>query len=518
MNNGERIKNLIVDKISKLNRHPFLFVGSGLTKRYLETETWEDLLKHLITHISENSLKYSEYANEVKGLIEDSTYTKFPKIASLLENDYNRAVFKDEKFEYFRKNHIALIEDGISPFKIAISENFKKISNQEFKLKDEIELINKMAIRNVSGIITTNYDTFLENIFKDYKVYVGQEELIFSELHGSGEIYKIHGCVEQPQSIVITSDDYDKFMKKSPYLVAKILTIFLEYPIIFLGYSISDKNIYNILESISTCLNSTQLDKLKERFIFVEYDPNEEDISRHSISFKNNTTIEMTKIKTSNFTPIYEGVNGIQARYNPKILRQLKKEIYLLAESTNPTSKIYATGFENLDTLEENGRYVVSIGVNTSRGVPIKAKDIYKDIVYDNQYLDSNLVIKHYLPELLKNNSGGLPMYKYIKDFPELVKGRIKEEQEKRKSIDDFFNSALKKGKTNYRKGLENKTIAEIRKKEGNKNLYKKIYFLEEDEINLSELEKYLKEIFKQNELDSELRRLIRIYDWLKYR
>jgi hypothetical protein len=33
-------------------------------------------------------------------------------------------------------------------------------------------------------------------------------------------------------------------------LAAKILIIFLEHPVIFLGYSISDKNIENVLKAI----------------------------------------------------------------------------------------------------------------------------------------------------------------------------------------------------------------------------------------------------------------------------
>lgn len=43
--------------------------------------------------------------------------------------------------------------------------------------------------------------------------------------------------------------------------------------------------------------------------------------------------------------------------------------------------------------------------------VSIKAEQLYEDIVFDNQYFNPELVVEEYLPELLKNNSGGLPMY-----------------------------------------------------------------------------------------------------------
>ena len=49
------------------------------------------------------------------------------------------------------------------------------------------------------------------------------------------------------------------------------MTIFMEYPIIFMGYSISDSNIQKIIKSIIDCLDEEQVKVLEDRFIFVEY-------------------------------------------------------------------------------------------------------------------------------------------------------------------------------------------------------------------------------------------------------
>ena len=69
---------------------------------------------------------------------------------------------------------------------------------------------------------------------------------------------------------------------------------------------------------------------------------------------------------------------------------------------------------------------------------------------------------------------------------------------------------------------MNTKTINHIISREGNTEAYKKIYFLEKDEINLDDLENYLKNIITQNLVsiknNSELKRLIRIYDFLKFR
>lgn len=39
---------------------PFLFVGSGLSKRYLDTPDWKDLLKSISVKISDNPFYFSK--------------------------------------------------------------------------------------------------------------------------------------------------------------------------------------------------------------------------------------------------------------------------------------------------------------------------------------------------------------------------------------------------------------------------------------------------------------------------
>ncbi len=92
-------------------------------------------------------------------------------------------------------------------------------------------------------------------------------------MQGIAEIYKIHGSVQNPESIVINKADYQKFYDKGKYLAAKLMTIFMEYPIIFIGYSISDSDIQAILSDVVECLPLDKIETLQKRFIFVEYNP-----------------------------------------------------------------------------------------------------------------------------------------------------------------------------------------------------------------------------------------------------
>ncbi|MDC7956286.1 SIR2 family protein [Fusobacterium simiae] len=507
--------------ITSLNRQPILFIGSGFSKRYLGLENWEELLKKFISDISNDDFKYEMYANKIS---EEDYYGKQAAIAKLLEKDYNEAVFNDQKFNDFKIRNKNFIKKGISPFKIAIAEYFENIDYNNTEEKEEINLLKEIQQRNISGIITTNYDKFLEKIFQNFKVFAGQEELIFSNLEGIAEIYKIHGTSSSPETIIITSDDYKKFEEKSDYLTAKLLTIFLEYPIIFIGYSINDKNIKNIFSSIAKCLNQEQLEKLKQRLIFIEYKKLENSsVDTHSIDFNNGKIIEMIKIKTDNFSEIYKSLKEIKAKYSPRVIRDLRNEIYKLAEDSNPNSLVVATGFENLNKLDDTKLYTIGIGVKEDGyGIPVTAEKIYEDIILDNGYFMPDLIVSYYLPTLLKTNSGGLPIYKYLKDYKGNISENIKNEIAKRTELNLFLNKQQNDLKENYRNTLTEKTVNYIISREGNKEAYKKIYFLEKEEINLNDLENYLKSIIIQKLVNiknnSELKRLIRIYDFLKFR
>lgn len=510
------ILDIIRNAIQITGHHPFLFIGSGISKRYLNTEKWDELLKVFCTEFSGNDFQYNVYENEIDT---KDYYGLQPAIASLLEKDYNRAVLTDEQYHDFRLTHKQELLNNVSALKIAISEH---LSNPFFpKDNPELELLKKLAKRSISGIITTNYDTLLETLFPNFDTYIGQEELLFSNITGIGEIYKIHGSVTDARSLVLTSKDYENFEKKASYLIAKLLTIFLEYPIIFLGYSLNDRNIRNIFETISDCLSQGKLDKLKDRLIFVEYSDSES-ISEFSMQFKNENHVKMNRISTCDFAKIYESILSIKSKYSPAVLRYLRRDIYELANSSKPTEGIVATGFENLDTLNAADQFILGVGIGKN-GHMIKAEQLYEDLVFDNQHFNPDLVVDEYLPELLKNNSGGLPMYKYLKYYQGQTFERVQNNILKYTDIDKFLNEQLRRQKSTYRKTYGPLSISKIIELEGFDSAYRKLIFLNENEIDCAELLDYLQELLKNNAQkllhgNSELKRLIRMYDLVKYK
>lgn len=241
----EYLKEYITD----MKVRPILFIGSGFSQRYINSPTWSNLLKQLIEDNPEIEMPIQYFIQEYNG--------DYAKIASALVDYYHT---------YSWKNHTD--EENFPPFlfespsrsihmkyKIAsILQNLmKEFDPDTHKLHEEIKLLKKLSPQ---AIITTNYDNLLETLFPKYEALVGQQVIKKKKSTDIGHILKIHGSVEDCDSIIIEQQDYDNFSEKQIYLIAKLFTYFLEHPIVFIGYSLSDENIKSILYNVKQIIDS----------------------------------------------------------------------------------------------------------------------------------------------------------------------------------------------------------------------------------------------------------------------
>lgn len=301
--------NSLSKMVDNFQTIPFIFVGSGISRRYYNLPDWTNLLKHMVSQFNGDKFAYRAY--EDKALSQEHPYGLNPLIATLIEKDFNQEWFRNKKIRRVDETYTKYILDGCSPFKEELSFYLLKKSNLQEQYKTEVSMLCNVAKKSIAGIITTNYDLFFKTYLSEYKTYIGQQSLLFSQLQGIAEVYKIHGSVDNPNSIIINENDYKEFKEKSEYLAAKLLTIFMEYPIIFIGYSVTDQNIRDILNSIVKCMSSEQISKLKNKFIFVEYDStiNGYEIGDSTFSFGLNM-LTMTKVRISDFSILYNALSS----------------------------------------------------------------------------------------------------------------------------------------------------------------------------------------------------------------
>lgn len=72
--------------VARFNTTPFLFVGSGITRRYYNLPNWKDLLKHFAEEISKDRFAYRSYESRADEL--DLPNGLLPMVASLIQRDY----------------------------------------------------------------------------------------------------------------------------------------------------------------------------------------------------------------------------------------------------------------------------------------------------------------------------------------------------------------------------------------------------------------------------------------------
>ncbi|QFT83521.1 hypothetical protein FIU88_00885 [Halomonas sp. THAF12] len=99
-------------------------------------------------------------------------------------------------------------------------------------------------------IVTTNWDDQLEEIFDHLSNVVVRKDPSPQVSNNGRNIFKIHGDVGRPQSIVVTQSQYFSFQREDTYLNRKIYTLFSEASPVFLGYSLTDPNISFLYDEV----------------------------------------------------------------------------------------------------------------------------------------------------------------------------------------------------------------------------------------------------------------------------
>ncbi len=513
---------------------PYLFIGSGFSRRYLGTPDWLGLLKHFsdILHPDDaqsyfKRIQLIAHQNLKKnGHNIDSVNALNCNIADIIEDEFNLAWYSLPQFEESRYQYMDLVSRENTPFKIELSNYFNNMLKQPRLLQNELEKLKLISSNSIAGIITTNYDGLIEEYF-NFKKYTNQEELLFSATQELCEIYKIHGCASDPKTIIINSDDYSHIATKRKYLAAKLLTIFVEHPIIFIGYSIADEDVTTILEDIVDCLNTTQLELLKSRLIFVDRCPDTASVDYQIEEMNiviNSKAIPMKKVLLKDYGLLYELLSQNKSKYPIRILRELKENIYDLVATNDPCDKLkIMLPLDQLDNYNDV-EFVIGVGISKLAEAAyssFSAEDIYKDIIFDDKKFDPDLLLEKTMYDHLSRTSGSMPLFKYIASaknkIPERIKRYIKNDYE------DFYNGNIRK----YRSTTYGNSINEIREKfTYPQNLYY-IIRLPYKNLEKESLSEYLKSVLTDHPEDicsgtdhphsSDLRRLIKIYDWICY-
>ena len=490
--------------VEQFSNHPVLFIGTGLSMRYLKNSySWEQLLKKICYDLKGND----EFFYDLKEMYYMDGNYRYDKMATDIEREFDAELKKDRngKFKHVNDVFYNNMSKGIvvSRFKIYISEIFS-----ELKYRDNSEIVElKKARKNISSIITTNYDKMIEDIF-GFSPLIGND-ILLSNPYGS--VYKIHGCVSQPDKIIITESDYSKFNEKYELIRAQLLSLFIHNPIVFIGYSIGDSNIKDILKTIFTYVepNSPEAEKIRSHFLLVEYEENSDnlEVTEHDIDVEGFSTIRINKIKTDNYAEIYSSIAKLQLPVSAMDIRKVQtvvKEIY-----SGGSIKVSITN--DLDELE-NGDKVLAIGSRKSitysyQTAPEMMKNYFTIIEEEN-----NQVLE-LVDKVMIRSQQFFPIYAFAKIDPSIK--RI----EKLKKQQNGKLEALKR-QIEQKFDVKETTLEDILNNESYAMTYKNqivAYALLKGNIMPEDIEEYLKTLSGEIGNSTDYRRLLCAYDYVKY-
>lgn len=405
---------IILESILHSQTGPYLFVGAGLSRRYGGLPDWRGLLREFAV-LTKHSIEY--YISKANG--------DLAAAAHYIAEEFFDIWWESKDFSDSVKQYQNSVVSRHIPLKIEVSKHISEtLENNTIStpLQQEFEAFSQIQI---DAIVTTNYDDLLSRVFPDFRVFVGQDELIFANPQGVAEIYQIHGSVKSPETLILTDSDYEDFNRRNAYLAAKLITVFMEHPVIFMGYSLSDPNVTQILQSILHGVRPENADRLRSRLIFVEWSQGSSATISETVVRIDDVSLPITRITTDSFTWIYKVLANRRRALPARVLRQLKEQVYDLVQTDDPRRQLmYVTDLDNQpDASDIDIVFGVGARIQKKGIVGLSRWDLVDDLLNDPKLdLDALLVLRDAIPRMGRTTY--VPIFKYLRASEMLEKLR----------------------------------------------------------------------------------------------
>lgn len=123
-----------------------------------------------------------------------------------------------------------------------------EIANEIGKLSlsgDNLAIVNFLSTHSFDAV-TTNYDLLLEALAgaECHSIAPGAP---VPRSEARVKVHHVHGSIKNPNSMVVTSEDYFRFINGESYFSRKLSTSLHENTVVILGYSLGDTNLKAII-------------------------------------------------------------------------------------------------------------------------------------------------------------------------------------------------------------------------------------------------------------------------------
>lgn len=213
-----------IDKLIKALSKPdtILFIGSGVSSD-ADLPSWSDLLT-LFSEYCENLDKEVAAANEA------ISNGKYEFAAGLLDDQ----ITTTERVEFFQT---------LEAFKHAVPQEIHKL----------------ILSFGLDCYITTNYDTLIEDSIiqehpdKNVDVVLSHDIKKLAHIQtntATNFVYKFHGDIANPESIVFTPNDYADLIHNNDIVKETLKTLMKSREVVMIGVGLNDRDVDLILEEL----------------------------------------------------------------------------------------------------------------------------------------------------------------------------------------------------------------------------------------------------------------------------
>ncbi|MBN2529093.1 MAG: SIR2 family protein [Deltaproteobacteria bacterium] len=201
-----------------------LFIGAGFSKAVMDEGgfsvalSWNELLEK---SSAELDIDYNSI---------DKHCISYPDLATKICEIYSA----QQNIEY---------KEAVKTFKRSLAALTSWYPNKD-KREKYSQYIEQMS---ANWIMTTNYDLILESLLTGKCIPLAPTESLCSPA-GMTPIYHLHGIRSNPDSLIISQEDYIELFRPNEYRQIKLALTMKESTVLLLGYGLGDVNVLTALD------------------------------------------------------------------------------------------------------------------------------------------------------------------------------------------------------------------------------------------------------------------------------
>lgn len=147
-----------------------------------------------------------------------------------------------------------VIELKLSRHRRSINTEIKAII-ESLSVKGEVDSVLSFFQQYAFRVVKTNYDKLSEELGGSDRVQSIAPGRPIPRASAPIKVYHVHGSIDSPENMVVTSDDYFRFMNSDSYFSRKLSTILHENTVVIIGYSLGDTNLKRIINDYKSFAN-----------------------------------------------------------------------------------------------------------------------------------------------------------------------------------------------------------------------------------------------------------------------